>query len=88
LQTVESLDAPYFLMVSVAAKKITGTRPSGSPVDAKIELVHRSQESLFLQGTQEAFDWTLAIAEGSGKMTLTLADSDHGAVAFGACIAR
>lgn len=87
-QTTDDLDAPRFLSISVPDKKITGTRPSGSPVDATIEAVHHSQQMMFLQGAQEAFAWNVTIGENDGKMVLTLSDNEDGVVIFGACAVR
>jgi hypothetical protein len=87
-QTTEELDAPRFLGISVAEKKITGTRPSGGAVEATIEAIRHSKDTMYLQGVQEEFAWTIAIGEANGKMVLTLADDDDGVVIFGACTLR
>ena len=87
-QTTEGIDAPRFLNISVADKKITGTRPSGGSVDATIELVRHSQDMMFLLGAQDAFAWNITIGEGDGKMVLTLSDNEDGVVIFGACTLR
>lgn len=87
-QTTEGVDAPRFLNISVAEKKITGTRPSGGTVDATIELVRHSQDMMFLLGAQEAFAWNITIGEADGKMVLTLSDNEDGIVIFGACTLR
>jgi hypothetical protein len=84
-QSADDIDAPRFLNVSVADKKITGKRISGAPVDATIEVVRHSHDMMFLQGSQEAFAWTMTIGEVDGKMVLTLADNEDGIVVFGAC---
>ena len=88
LMPVESVDAPHFLSISVTGKTITGTRPSGAEVNAKIELVHHSEGTMFLQGAQEAFSWNLAIDEAAGNLTLIMADGSDGAVSFGACTTK
>jgi hypothetical protein len=87
-QTIDVADAPRFISISVADKKITGTRPSGGTVEAAIESVHHSQDMMFLLGAQEAFAWNIAIGESDGKMTVTLSDNDDGIVIFGACAVR
>ncbi len=87
-QTAEDIDAPRFLNVSLADKKITGTRPSGADVDASIEVIRHSHDLMFLQGSQEMFSWTMTIGEKDGKMVLTLADNEDGVVVFGACTNR
>ena len=87
-QTADDIDAPRFMNVSVADKEITGTRPSGGAFDAPIEMVRYSVETMYLQGSQQAFSWTMTIGRFSGKMVLTLADNEDGIVVFGACMAR
>lgn len=78
-------DVPKFLKISVQAKKVTGVRPSGEKVDANIENVRQTADTLFVQGAQDAFAWAMAIAKQDGAMTLTAADSGNGMVIFGAC---
>jgi hypothetical protein len=87
-QDADDMDAPRFLNVSVADKKITGTRPSGADVDAPIEVIRHSHDLMFLQGSQETFSWTMTIGEKDGKMVLTMADNEDGIVVFGACTNR
>jgi hypothetical protein len=87
-QATDVADAPRFINISVADKKITGTRPSGGTVEATIEAVHHSQDMMFLLGAQEAFAWNIAIGESDGKMTVSLSDNDDGVVIFGACTVR
>jgi hypothetical protein len=78
-------DVPKFLKVSVQAKKVTGVRPSGEKIDANIENVRQSADTLFVQGAQEAFVWAMAIAKQDGDMTLTATNAGNGMVIFGAC---
>ena len=85
VQTADDMDAPRFLNVSLADKKITATRPSGADVNAPIEVVRHANDLMFLQGSQEMFSWTMTIGEKDGKMVLTLADNEDGIVVFGAC---
>lgn len=84
-QGVYENDIPRFLKISVQGRKVSGTRPSGAAVDAAIDSVRHSKGIMFLQGTQEAFAWSMAIGEQDGSMTLTAADADNGMVVFGAC---
>ncbi len=86
--TVDDLDVPEFFRISVQDKKVTGTRPSGIEVDAKIELVRHSASMMLLQGMQEKFGWNIAIGEEDGKMALTISDKENGVVIFGACTPR
>jgi hypothetical protein len=85
VQSWEDSDVPRFLKVSVEGKKVTGVRPSGGTVDATIENIRRATDTLYLQGAQEAFAWSMAIDEKDGAMTLTAADKGNGMVIFGAC---
>ena len=85
LQSASDNDIPRFLKVSVQNRKVTGTRPSGAAIDAAIDAVRHSKGTMFLQGSQEAFAWNMAIGEQEGSMTLTAVDADNGMVIFGAC---
>jgi hypothetical protein len=65
-QTVDNVDAPQFLQISVPDKTVVRTRPSGAPVDAKIELVRHAEQQLFLQGVEKTRGWSMAINEAKG----------------------
>jgi hypothetical protein len=87
-ETAETVDLPHFLKISVAEKTVTGSRPSGEAVNAKIELVRHAQQKMFLQGVEKIVGWSMAIDEGKGGMTLTIGDDETGYVVFGACTLR
>jgi hypothetical protein len=84
-ETVESVDLPQFFKISVQEKTATGIRPSGEPVNAKIELVRHAEKQLFLQGVEKKLAWSMAIDEAGGNMTLMIHDQGSGFVIFGAC---
>ncbi len=84
-ETVDNLDAPQFLRVSVQDKSIVGTRPSGTPLEAKIEIVRHVTPQMFLQGVEKKLAWSMAINETTGKMSLTINDDATSYVIFGAC---
>jgi len=86
--TVEEIDIPQFLQVSLADKQIRGTRPSGEAVDAAIELTKETEQRVYLQGVTAKLGWTVNISTVTGKMTLVAADETSGYVAFGACTSR
>jgi hypothetical protein len=87
-ETVDNLDAPQFLQVSVQDQKIIGTRPSGTPLEAKIELVRHVTPQMLLQGVEKMLAWSMAINETTGKMSLTINDDATIYVIFGACTLR
>jgi hypothetical protein len=84
-ETVENVDVPQFLKISVQEKTAVGTRPSGEPVNAKIELIRHAEKTLFLQGVEKKLGWSMAIDEAAGHMTLMIHDQGSGFVIFGAC---
>ena len=84
-ETVESVDVPRFLRISVPEKTIVGTRPSGQAVNAKIELVRHAEQKMFLQGVEKVLGWNVVIDEATGRMTLTASDDKNAYVVFGAC---
>jgi hypothetical protein len=86
-ETAEKIDVPTFLAVSVPNKTVTGTRPSGQGVNAKIELERHLEQELILQGVTNALGWTMVIDTSGGKMLLTVADSESSYIVFGACAA-
>ncbi|HYB10750.1 MAG TPA: hypothetical protein VEJ16_13865 [Alphaproteobacteria bacterium] len=84
-ETVESIDVPQFLKISVPDKTIVGTRPSGQAVNAKIELVRHVEQKMYLQGVEKLLGWTVIVDEQTGRMSLTVSDDKNGYVIFGAC---
>ena len=87
-QSAEAVDLPQFIRISVADKTVTGTRPSGTPVDAKISHVEHNEKQMYIQGIQKRFGWSAAIDEEKGSMTMTIHDQASGYVIFGACTPR
>jgi hypothetical protein len=87
-QSAETVDLPAFIRISVADKTVTGTRPSGEPVDAKITTAQLNDQQLFLQGVQKRFGWSAAIDQTKGHLTMTIHDQASGFVIFGACTPR
>jgi hypothetical protein len=65
----------------------------GSGVEAKIDSFKQVDNRLFVHGISERVDaeeddarsWTMAIADPTGMMTLTLAGEEMALVMFGAC---
>ena len=84
-ETVESIDAPQFLRISLENKRVTGVRPSGTQVDTKIDLVNHASNIMFLQGNAGALVWSIAIDETSGRMSGTVSDDEDAYIIFGAC---
>jgi hypothetical protein len=87
-ETVDNLDAPRFLQISVQDKTIAGTRPSGASINAKMELIRHAEGQMFLQGVEKTRGWSMAINEEKGNMTLAIHDDASSYVIFGACTPR
>src|SRR5437899_1996496 len=87
-QTAENVDLPPFIRISVTDKTVTGTRPSGEPVNATINTAQLNDQQLFLQGVQKRFGWSAAIDQAKGHLTMTIHDQSSGFVIFGACTPR
>jgi hypothetical protein len=87
-ETTDTVDIPHFLMISVPDKTVTGTRPSGAAVNAKIDQVQHVDQQMYLQGVQKKFGWSAVIDEAKGDMTLLIHDQGSGYVIFGACTPR
>jgi hypothetical protein len=76
---------PPFIRVDVKKKKLTGKR-WGKQETTAIERVEHDGNRLMLQGIDEGRGWTLAIGEGTGRMTITISETDGAFVLFGACM--
>jgi len=92
--TAESIDAPRFIRIDFSANAMSAETVGG---DRKVTQIERSETvdgKLMLQGAEDGIEgvrdglgWTLAIAQETGKMTLTASGDDVGFVIFGACTA-
>ena len=92
--TAESIDAPRFIRIDFSANALSAERADG---DKKVSQIERSETvdgKLMLQGAEDGVEgvrdglgWTLAIAQETGKMTLTASGDEVGFVIFGACTA-
>ena len=87
-QSADTVDLPTFFRISVQDKTVTGTRPSGEPVNAKIDQTQLSDQQLFIQGVQKKYGWSAAIDQTKGHLTMTIHDQATGFVIFGACTPR
>lgn len=92
--TAESIDAPQFIRIDFSANAMSA---EGVDDDKKVSQIERSETvdgKLMLQGAEDGVEgvrdglgWTLAIAQETGKMSLTASGDDVGFVIFGACTA-
>ncbi len=91
-ETPESLNAPQFLNIDFDQKVINNARPSGETKTTPIDAVRQLDDRIVLNGAEGPLNWTLAIAEPSGKMVLNAAKTDPdeslGITIFGACTVR
>ncbi len=83
--SLRDLNAPAFLEVDPGNRRVSGERPDGSVVETAIERLNRDGEQVILQGDEAGRGWTVTIAPGTGRMTLTIADVDYALIGFGAC---
>src|SRR4051812_5388195 len=81
-QTAEIVDLPAFFHISIQDKTVTGTRPSGEAVNAKIDQTQLSEQQLFIQGVQKKYGWSAAIDQAKGHLTMTIHDQATGFVIF------
>jgi hypothetical protein len=92
VETTESLNAPRFLTIDVAAKSVTGTRAHSSELRTSIQNVRATEDDVILDGSEAQLSWNIAIDKTSGDMTLTgirsVRDDPLVIVMFGACINR
>ena len=84
-ETVDNVDAPRFLQISIQDRTIAGTRPSGASINARMELIRHADGQMFLQGIEKTRGWSMAINEEKGNMTLAIHDDASSYVIFGAC---
>lgn len=92
--TPESINAPRFLNINFKEKRISATLEGKEGRVTRFEKIEHINGKLILQGAEKGQEgvreggvaWSMAITEGSGKMTLTASGADVGFVAFGECM--
>lgn len=90
--TAEEVGIPHFLRIDFKKKKISATFADGSKRSSAVENFEKIDGKVIIQGAEDGIEgerdglgWSLAIAEGTGKMVLTASGDEVGFVMFGAC---
>ncbi len=83
--SAEAVNLPVFLKIDVANKMVQSVRETGEQRTSPILSVHEEADALVLLGVEQNGGWSVAIGEGSGKLTLTAAEEGMGYIVFGAC---
>ena len=91
--TIESVDLPQFLKIDLNKKTIDPVSESDTRPGSVIERMERVDGKLILQGAEDGYasvrdglGWTIAIAEGTGKVVMTASGDQVAFVVFGACL--
>jgi hypothetical protein len=91
--TVDSVDLPRFLKIDFNKKTIGPASESNVRPDSAIERMERVDGKLILQGAEDGYEsvrdglgWTIAIAEGTGRVVMTASGDQVAFVVFGACL--
>jgi len=91
--TIESVDLPRFLTIDFKNKTIGPVSESDTRPGSVIERMERVDGKLILQGAEDGYEsvrdglgWTIAIAEGTGKVVMTASGDQVAFVVFGACL--
>lgn len=83
--TPASVNAPQFFRINFEERSIRGTRQDGTDVTTKIVSRTADAGQVILQGVEDGRGWSMAIAEKTGRMTLTASGQEIGFIVFGAC---
>jgi hypothetical protein len=91
--TIESVDMPRFFKIDLNKKTIGPVSESDARPGSTIERVERVDGKLILQGAEDGYEsvrdglgWTIAIAEGTGRVVMTASGDQVAFVVFGACL--
>ena len=91
--TIESVDIPRFLKIDLDKKTIGPVSESDARPGSTIERVERVDGKLILQGAEDGYEsvrdglgWTIAIAEGTGRVVMTASGDQVAFVVFGASL--
>ena len=90
--TIDSADLPRFLKIDLNEKTIGPASESDTRPASTIERMERVDGKLILQGAEDGYEsvrdglgWTIAIAEGTGRVVMTASGDQVAFVVFGAC---
>ena len=81
------INIPVFMKVDFEAKQVTTTKQHETPRTSSISYVGKLGDGYTaIQGIDDAYAWSMLIAEETGSMTLSIAGEDTGYLVFGACL--
>jgi hypothetical protein len=78
-------NVPDFLEIDLAAKEIRTTAASGQDRRTPILSLIREEGGTVLQGLERGRAYSFHLTEKTGELTLSVASSGQGGVAFGTC---
>jgi len=91
--TIDSVDLARFLKIDLNKKTIGPVSESDTRPASTIERMERVDGKLILQGAEDGYEsvrdglgWTIAIAEGTGRVVMTASGDQVAFVVFGACL--
>jgi hypothetical protein len=89
--TVDEIFLPQFMKINIKKKEISAV-PSTKTPPSKIERMETVDGKLILQGAEDGREsvrdglgWTMAIAQDSGKTTVSTSGDGVSFIVFGAC---
>lgn len=93
LVAIEDINLPRHILADFKKKRLSSTQFYETLVETRIHNVTRLDNLLFVSGVDEsskqaedALAWSMAIAEPTGLMTLTINGDETAFVAFGVCV--
>jgi len=80
-----NLNVPQFIVVDLAAKRLSTTKASGENRTTPIEYLKRQGGMIVLQGFEGGRAFSFVISEETGMLSVAVAAEGKGVVVFGAC---
>jgi hypothetical protein len=80
-----NLNVPQFIVVDLAAKRLSTTKASGENRTTPIEYLKREAGMIVLQGFERGRAFSFVISEETGMLSVAVAAEGKGVVVFGAC---
>jgi hypothetical protein len=79
------LNIPQFVQVDVKGKELSTTPASGEDRKSPVQMVHRENGQIVLQGYEAGRAFSLVIQEATGQAAFASAADARGVVVFAAC---
>ena len=80
-----NLNVPQFIVVDLAAKRLSTTKASGENRTTPIRTMERADGALYIQGIEQGHAFSFVISESTGTLSAAVALDGQSVSIFGGC---